>query len=262
MNRTTVALIALAAVLIVLNVSIKTPPTPPRPVPVPDQKPAPAPKTPDKPKPKPPRKPWGPNCPDEGQGAGSAPGKPVIGGRVSPDGKVELTCDLPESERKKNIASKGLGCCVFRSGDYAAHWQQVPALYDLPEQMKRAGIAGGGYPEKVDEVFKRFGPNVEYVQSTDGDAEVLEQILKTCRMACVTYNGHDPHYGNQSIAHMVCLPCFDTASGWAAVSDNNFTGEDEFVWMSCDEFLKRWKGMGGGWCYALLAAPPPPIPHN
>lgn len=187
----------------------------------------------------------------------------MIGGRVSPDGKVELTCDLPVSCRKKNIASKGLGCCVFRSGDYAAHWQQVPEFYDLPEQMVKAGIEGGGYPEKVDRVFAKFGPAVQYVQDTTGDADVLEAILKTERMPCVTYNGHDPHYGGQSIAHMVCLPYFDRKTGWAAVSDNNFIGEDEFVWMSCDEFIKRWKGGGGGgWVYCLLAPPPPAAPHN
>lgn len=192
----------------------------------------------------------------------SLPGRPVVGGRNSPDGHAALTCDLPASLRKRNIASKGLGCCVFRSGDYAAHWQQIPQFYDLPEKMKAAGIPGGGYPEKVDQVFRRFGPKVEYVQDTSGDADVLEAILKTTRMACVTYNGHDPHYGNRTIAHMVCLVYFDRRTGWAAISDNNFVGENDFVWMSCDEFLKRWRGGGGGWVYALLNPPPPPVPHN
>jgi hypothetical protein len=51
--------------------------------------------------------------------------RPVEGGRVSPDGTVEVVCDLPESQRKRNIASKGLGRCVFRSIDYAARWPQV-----------------------------------------------------------------------------------------------------------------------------------------
>ncbi len=226
---------------------------------------SPAPSSPDKPKPKPepkkPKRPWGPGpCPAEcGQEAG---GQPAEGGRVSPDGAVELVCDLPASERKKNIASKGLGCCVFRSIDYAARWQQVPELYDLPEQLVQAGIPGGGYPEKVDEVLQRFGPDVSYIQDTSGDADILEAILKTGRMPCVTYNGHDCHYSG-SIAHMVCLPYFDRQTGWACVSDNNFPGDDQFVWMSPDEFLKRWKsGGGGGWVLALLAPPPPPAPHN
>lgn len=189
-------------------------------------------------------------------------GRPAEGGRVSPDGAVELVCDLPASERKKNIASKGLGCCVFRSIDYAARWQQVPELYDLPEQLVEAGIPGGGYPEKVDQVMARFAPGASYLQDTSGDADILEAILKTGRLPCVTYNGHDCHYSGM-IAHMVCLPYFDRESGWACISDNNYPENSEFVWMSPNEFLKRWKGGGGsGWVFALLAPPPSLPPHN
>jgi hypothetical protein len=233
-----------------------------RPAPPP---PAPAPVNPEpkKPQPKKPRRPCpGPGpCPLEDKEAG---GRPVEGGRVSPDAAVELVCDLPASQRKKNIASKGLGCCVFRSIDYAARWQRVPELYDLPEQLVEAGIPGGGYPGKVDEIMNRFAPGVSYIQDTSGDADVLEAVLKTGRMPCVTYNGHDCHYGmGQSIAHMVCLPYFDRRAGWASVSDNNFPSENSFVWMNPDEFLKRWSGGGGGgWVFALLAPPPPPPPHN
>ena len=233
----------------------KARPTPAPLTPSPPAKPRP------KPEPKNPKKPWGPGpCPAErGQEAG---GRPAEGGRVSPDGAVELVCDLPASQRKKNIASKGLGCCVFRSIDYAARWQQVPALYDLPEQLVQAGIPGGGYPEKVDEVLARFGPDVSYLQDTSGDADILEAILKTGRLPCVTYSGHDCHY-SAGIAHMVCLPYFDRQTGWACISDNNYPGADQFVWMSPDEFLKRWKGGGGGgWVFALLAPPPPLPPHN
>lgn len=212
------------------------------------------------PQPKKPRRPCpGPGpCPVEGQ---EASGQPAEGGRVSPDGAVALICDLPAGERKRNIASKGLGCCVFRSIDYAARWQQVPELYDLPEQLVEAGIPGGGYPEKVDAIVRQFAPGVSYLQDTSGGADILEAILRTGRMPCVTYNGHDCHYSG-SIAHMVCLPYFDRQTGWACISDNNYPGEAEFVWMSPDEFLKRWKGNGGGWVFALLAVPPPLPPHN
>lgn len=231
------------------------------------QEPKPAPlstnPTPDtKPKPDKPKRPRpcpGPGpCPLEGQESG---GRPVEGARVSPDGTVELICDLPAKERKKNIASKGLGCCVFRSIDYAARWQQILPLYDLPEKMRDAGIAGGGYPEKVTKVLQHFAPDVSYVQDTSGDPDILEAILKTGRLPCVTYNGHDCHYSG-TIAHMVCLPYFDRRTGWACISDNNYPGETNFVWMSSDEFLKRWKGGGGGWVICLLKSPPPPPPHN
>lgn len=230
-------------------------PLPPFSPPVPAPPAKPKPKTPE------PRKPRRP-CPGPGPcplGDKKAGGRPVEGGRVSPDGAVELVCDLPASERKKNIASKGLGCCVFRSIDYAARWQQVPQLYDLPEQLVKTGIPGGAYPEKVDEVMKQFAPGVSYIQDTSGDADILEAILQTGRMPCVTYNGHDCHYSG-NIAHMVCLPYFDRQTGWACISDNNFPSENSFVWMSPDEFLKRWKG--GGWAFALLAVPPPPPPRN
>ena len=224
--------------------------------------PAPAKPKPKMPSPKRPNRPCpGPGpCPLEDKETG---GRPVEGGRVSPDGAVELVCDLPQSERKRNIASKGLGCCVYRSIDYAARWQQVPELYDLPEQLVKAGIPGGGFPQKVDEIMKQFAPVASYIQDTSGDADILEAILQTGRLPCVTYNGHDCHYGMaQSIAHMVCLPYFDRQSGWACISDNNYPSESSFVWMSPDEFLKRWKGGGGGWVFALLAAPPPLPPHN
>lgn len=234
-------------------------PSPPKASPLP----APAKPKPKAPQPKRPKRPCpGPGpCPFQDEEAG---GRPVEGGRVSPDGAVELICDLPESERKKNIASKGLGCCVYRSIDYAARWQQVPELYDLPEQLVKAGIPGGGYVQKVDEIMQRFAPDASYIQDTSGDAEILEAILQTRRMPCVTYNGHDCHYGmGQGIAHMVCLPYFDRHSGWACISDNNYPSESSFVWMSPDEFLKRWKdGGAGGWVFALLAAPPPLPPHN
>lgn len=192
---------------------------------------------------------------------GATPGKPVEGGRIAPDGVTQIQCDLPRSCRKKNIPSSGLGCCVFRSGDYAAHWQQEPSMYDLPEQMVKARIPGGGYPEKVERVFKQLCPNVQDLQDTSGDPDVLKAILASGRIACVTYNGHDPHYGaNQSIAHMVCLVHFDDT--WACVSDNNFIEDNQFMWMSPSEFQKRWGGQGGGWVYCLLSPPPPPVPHN
>lgn len=193
----------------------------------------------------------------------SRPGKPEIGGITSPDGTTQITCNLPRECRKRNISSRGLGCCVFRSGDYAGHWQDEPEMYDLPEKMVKAGIPGGGWPEKVDSVLRQLAPHVHYVQDVSGDPEVLKAILASGRIACVTYDGHDPHYGpNTSIGHMVCLVAFDPASGWACVSDNNFIEDDQYVWMSLDEFVKRWKGKGGGWTYCLLNSAPPPAPHN
>ncbi len=254
MNRRLLLVLLVAAALLWWRDHRQQPaPAPIKPSP-PDSKPAPL-------KPKRPRPCPGPGpCPLEGQESG---GRPVEGGRISPDGTVELVCDLPAGERKKNIASKGLGCCVFRSIDYAARWQQVPELYDLPEKMRDAGIPGGGYPDKVAKILRQFGPDVSYIQDTSGDADILAAILKPGRMPCVTYSGHDCHYGmGRSIAHMVSLPYFDRQTGWACVMDNNFPDETSLVWMGPDEFLKRWQGGGGGWVICLLKSPPPPAPHN
>jgi hypothetical protein len=46
------------------------------------------------------------------------------------------------------------------------------------------------------------------------------------------------------------------------VLDNNAVGENELLWMSLDDFRRRWLGHGGGWAFVWLAAPPPPPPRN
>jgi len=187
----------------------------------------------------------------------------VEGGPVAPDGKTQVVCDLPVELRKHNIGSpppNGPGCCVFRSIDHAAHYQNVPALYGLPEQLVNAGIPGGGDPRKVDQIIKRFAPNVPYVQHTGGDLAFLRAAIKTGRMPGVTYAGMDMHYGSRSrIAHMVNLVYLDDTQ--AAILDNNFIGANQLVWMSADEFKARWLPMSGGWAVVILTPPPPPVPR-
>lgn len=197
---------------------------------------------------------------------GQSPGVPVVGGKTSPDGKVEVTIDLPASERKKNTGGigpggpgTGAGLCVFTSIEYSARWQNERALFELQKYMTTK--PGGGYPAKVDAILKVYSPGTQYGQHTGGDESVLDAVLKSGRIAAVTYNGHDPHYGaDRSIAHMVALVHLD--SQWACVSDNNYPGDTEFVWMSRAEFLKRWRGNGGGWCVFLVRPPPPLPPKN
>lgn len=186
-----------------------------------------------------------------------------VEGDTGPGG-LEVTTDLPREYRKANIESKGLGCCVFRSADHALHWANLCKLYGMPEWMKAKGIEGGGYPQKVDDLLKKFCedrkvPLVDYVQYEGNDPKFLELALKTGRMVCVTYNGHDPRYGmNKSIAHMVNLIYLDSTS--ACILDNNFI--DKPLWMSRTEFLTRWKGGEQGWAFVFLASPPPPVPFN
>src|SRR5262249_16649813 len=99
----------------------------------------------------------------------TAQAKPVEGGGLSPDGKFEVQVDLPADQRQKNIASKGLGCCVFRSLDHASRWQNVAALVSFPEWMVQHGIEGGGFPSKVDKLIPQIAkdrglPVPEYIQ--------------------------------------------------------------------------------------------------
>lgn len=196
---------------------------------------------------------------DEGPDTDKGPGRPVVGGKTSPDGVIELTCDLPAAEKKKNVGGRdGAGLCVFTSIEYCGRWQNESELYTFQDNMRHE--LGGGYPSKVDVMMKKYAPDVKYVQHEGGDEAVLTAALSSGRMAGVTYNGHDPHYGG-SIAHMVALVCFDRKSNWATVSDNNYPGDNQFVWMSCDEFLTRWKGNSGGWAVILLKPPPPAPPQ-
>jgi hypothetical protein len=188
-------------------------------------------------------------------------GKLSTGGGIGPDGKTEVACDLPSDLLFHNVSGRdGVGLCVFASITYAALYQNEPKLTGLFDAMKKE--RGGGWPEKVDQMIAKHGQGASYLQYEGSDPAILKAALASGRMPSVTYNGHDPHYGNHSIAHMVDLVCYDEGADLVAIRDNNFTGPNDLVWMSVKEFLRRWKGGGGGWVVVLLAPPPPPPPRN
>jgi hypothetical protein len=188
-------------------------------------------------------------------------GKLSTGGPVGPDAKTEVACDLPSDLLFHNTGGRdGAGLCVFASITYAAFYQNESKLTGLFNAMKKE--RGGGWPEKVDQMIAKHGTGASFLQYEGSDPGILKAALVSGRMACVTYNGHDPHYGNQSIAHMVNLVCYDEGADLAAIRDNNFTGPNDLVWMRIKEFLQRWKGGGAGWAVVLLAPPPPPPPRN
>ena len=194
-----------------------------------------------------------PNCPHRLEAAGQVAqnGKPQLGGITSPDGTVS-TIPLPDPLNwPKNIASKGLGCCGYRSEDYLARLQNVPELVNWPEKLREDGVAGGAYPQKVEQLIKRYAPNVEHWQDTTKSHAVLTASIKSQRGVAVNYSGRDPHYSG-GIAHCVTLVAFDEQNDWVAILDNNYPSLDEIVWMSVAEFDKRW----GGWAYGLLAVTP------
>lgn len=183
----------------------------------------------------------------------------VVDGSIH-NGK-ELECDLPLRMHLKNKGgSDGAGLCVFASINMAAEWQNVNAGRGLLEWMTKH--PGGGYPEKVDRVLqdycKELGIKVpSYVQHTGGDVAFLKLALESGRMPCVTYGGHDSVYYYMRIAHMVDLVYLD--DNIAAILDNNFPGQ--YLWMSTQMFLDRWRE-DGGWAFVWLGPTPPPLPAN
>ncbi len=181
--------------------------------------------------------------------------EPAVVGGPSHDG-VELQIDLPAGQHVRNFGAPadGKGLCVFASMTMASRWHNVRPLFDVIHKINE----GGGWPEKVDGVFKRFAPDLKYVQYEGTDPSLLDKALSEGRLACVTY-GYGERYQMQTIYHMVCLVHLDDR--YAAILDNNFPGTYE--WMSRAEFLKRWKHPSGkGWAYVMLTPPPPPVPHN
>lgn len=158
---------------------------------------------------------------------------------------------MPANLRRANIASKGLGCCTFRSAEYAAHWQNVPALYGFPEWLRSSGIEGGGTPRKQADMVRRIAadrglPAPQFVQYEGNNPAIIEMALKTGRLPCVTWGGN----------HM--LVCVHLDQQQAAIVDNN--APEQVQWMGRAQFLRQWTTGGGGWVFVLLAPPPPPPP--
>ena len=175
-----------------------------------------------------------------------------------------VTCDVPESEHKRNVGSRidGAGMCVMTSVEVAAMWANLEQLRGLRDHCAKE--SGGGYPTKVDRQVAAFAKqhNIEpppYLQYEGGrPEEILDLIDKTGRVACVTY-GTSPRYNNATIAHMVnAVRC---RNGFAVVLDNNFPGAKQYEWMSREEFVRRVKHPDGrAWVFCWLAPPPPPVP--
>lgn len=175
---------------------------------------------------------------------------------------MSIRTDLPVTEHLKNKGgSDGLGLCVFTSIDHSARWANEQILIGFRDYMTKH--PGGGYPQKVDEYIPLFArsrglPTPLYVQHTGGDPLFLELALKTNRMPAVTYSGNDGVYYRQSVAHMVNLVYLSKTH--ACILDNNYP--NQYLWMTRNQFLERWKGMGGGWAVVLLRCGPPAIPYN
>lgn len=179
---------------------------------------------------------------------------------VAPDG-MPATCDLPVSQHMRNVGgSDGAGLCVFTSTQHAARWHNLSQLEGFRKWMESK--PGGGWPDKLDQMLNQFCrersvPVPGYVQHTGGDDAFLDLAIHTDRLPCVTYAGRDDFYRGR-IAHMVNLAHIDSTH--AAIIDNNRPGN--WVWMTRQEFLQRWRDMDGGWAVVFIDPPPPPHPEG
>lgn len=188
-----------------------------------------------------------------------------VGGRIAPDGKTQIDCDLPGNLHLKNIGgSDGAGLCVFTSITHSARWQNVPLLENFRDWMKQ--FPGGGYPQKVDEMIAKIAKEKgiaapAYIQVEGDDLEILKLACKTGRMPGVTYSfSPTGRYGGQQIAHMVSLPHADNQ--FFAVLDNNYPGDTAYEWLTPEEFKKTYAPGGRGWAVILLNPSPPMPPKN
>ena len=176
------------------------------------------------------------------------PVRAVTIGPKAPDG-TEPAIDLPMKLRKANIRSLGLGCCVFRSIEFSAHWQNLPQFYGFPEWLVANRIPGGGWPQKVDKLIPRICadrnlPVPKYIQVQTKDLEILRLAIRTGRMPAITYTQ----------SHMVSLVHADAK--WFGILDNNRINTIE--WRNEREFNQIYTG----WAVIFLAPGPPPIPLN
>jgi hypothetical protein len=187
-------------------------------------------------------------------------GKISINRDKAPDG-TPVKISFPIEEDIRNIGSykNGYGMCVMSSIEMASRWANLVEFRGLRNWCAKE--AGGGYPKKVDDQIARFAKEFEveeapsYLQYEGDDLEFLKLVLKTYRMAAVTYSGRDGVRYKGPIAHMVCLVHLD--DDWAAIYDNNGKPGD-LLWMTPREFKDRWLGGGNGWVFVWTAPPPPP----
>jgi hypothetical protein len=183
---------------------------------------------------------------------------------VSPDGAEQVQVDLPLAQRIRNRGgSDGAGMCVMSSVEMMFRWHNLEQLRGLRDWC--AQQPGGAYPEKVTRQMQEFTrarsiPLPPYFQYEGRDVSVLRRALASGRMVAVTYDGRDGVRYRGTIAHMVNLVHF--SERWVCILDNNGIGDNEFLWMSPEDFLPRWTSGRNGWAVLTPAFPPPSPPRS
>jgi hypothetical protein len=188
-----------------------------------------------------------------------------VGGNVAPDG-TEIQIDLPGEFHRRNVSSRGEGCCVQTSIGHSARWQNIPALIDFQKWVQEKGLRGGAGPSSVDTRIPRCCkdrgyPVAEYVQIQGRDTGILKAALRSGRFPAATYSESPTgRYNGKRISHMVSMAHGDEK--WVAILDNNYPGPTNYEWMTWDEYMRVCNRGGSYWAVILLSPGPPPPPRN
>ncbi len=143
--------------------------------------------------------------------------------------------NLPLHARCRNYAG---GSCVIASTVSLFRWQGRDDLADLFRRAYSGGQSASSLHAKLE------ARGVRYAYTTSGDAAFLDWACRTRRGAGVTF------FAN----HFICLVHLDGQR--AILLDNNRVGQ--YITLSRDEFLRRWRGYGG-WATTPVYSPAAPL---
>jgi len=151
------------------------------------------------------------------------------------------TVNLPVGDRQENwTGDQGQGCCVFATTVSLLRWE---GQYDLADRIRKKygnGESLEGLAAKLDREGIRYAYAIH-------DVHFLEWALKTRRGCGIPFDTTGPH----------CLALVYLDNKLACLLDNNDVGR--YRWMSREKFLKHWIE-SGGWAFALVYDPIPPMP--
>jgi hypothetical protein len=146
--------------------------------------------------------------------------------------------DPPAEWRHKNYGS---GSCVHATTETLLEWQ---GLHDQAAEWRRR-YSGGEATAQQSHTRKMDSMGLKYVTTTNGDTRLLEWACETRRGCGVAFPaGH-------------CVALVGHEEGQAVLLDNNHVDHyDRIPW---DEFVARWKRLGGlGFAFVYDAPPPTP----
>lgn len=145
---------------------------------------------------------------------------------------------IPTELRERNYAG---GSCVHATTVTLLRWVGMHAKADQWRSKYSGGESSGPHTRKLS------AEGLTFAMTNDGDERLLDWALETRRGCGVTWPER----------HVVAL--VGKQNGEAVIIDNNRPGDYRRVpW---DSFIRKWRQCGG-WAFAIVAAPPAPIPRT